>query len=167
MRISNPSARPPRRRAFVGTILAVLVATAGCDKDTPTAGATSTPPASASASSTPSAPPATAGASDYCALATKILIESGLMVNGRIISAHEETMDNLKAMVNLTLPVKDQLLSLVPANIRPAMMVTLQYFQALKDSDFSTSTPVPAGFVAANKAVNNYGEAACGFSFRP
>jgi hypothetical protein len=77
----------------------------------------------------------------------------------------EETMDNLKAVVNLSLAAKDQLLSALPADIRPALTVELQYFQALKDSDFASTTPVPAGFDAAMKTVNDYGAATCGFDF--
>ena len=158
---------PTVRVKVLGVILAAVAATglAGCDRSTPTAAPTPAPSMS-QASPTPSDPtPAATGASDYCALATKILIESGLMVNNRIISPLEETLDNLKAVVNLTLAVKDQLLADLPANVRSALLVELQYFQALKDHDFSNSTPVPAGFDAAMKTVNAYGAANCGFDF--
>jgi hypothetical protein len=87
------------------------------------------------------------------------------MVNNRIISPLEETLDNLKAVVNLTLAAKDQLLAGLPTNVRPALLVELQYFQSLKDHDFSSSTPAPAGLDAAIKKVNAYGEATCGFTF--
>ena len=35
----------------------------------------------------------------------------------------------------------------------------------LKDSNFDGTVPPPAGFEAANKTVNDYGMAACGFVF--
>jgi hypothetical protein len=158
---------PAARVKLLSAILAVVAATglAGCDKPAPTAASTLAPPTS-QASPTPSGPPpAATGASDYCALAIKILTESGLMVNNRIISPLEETLDNLKAVVNLTLAAKDLLLAGLPANVRPALLVELQYFQSLKDHDFSSSTPAPAGLDAAIKTVNAYGAATCGFTF--
>src|SRR6185437_11088076 len=100
-----------------------------------------------------------------CAMATKILTESGLMVNGKVIPLQKETLDNFKAVVRLTLAAKDQLPASLPANVKAAYVVALQYFQALQDHDFSSSTPVPAGFVEANKTINAYGTATCGFDF--
>jgi hypothetical protein len=87
------------------------------------------------------------------------------MVNNQIISPLEETLDQVKAVVNLTLAAKDQLVAFpLPANVRSALMVELQYFQALKDSDFSSSTPTPAGLNEALNTVNAYGAATCGFT---
>jgi hypothetical protein len=150
---------PHSRAMLLGVALALAATvTVGCDPSTPNNGATSTPPTSA--------PPSVPGdPSDYCALATQILIGSGLMVDGRIITAQEETMDNLKALTDLTLAAKDQLLALIADDVRPALTVELQYFQNLKDHDFSTSTPVPAGLDEAVGRVNAYGKAACGFDF--
>lgn len=87
------------------------------------------------------------------------------MVNNQIISPMKETMDQLKAVVKLSLAAKDQLVTGLPANVRSALMVELQYFQALEDSDFSSSTPAPAGLDEAIKTVNEYGAATCGFTF--
>jgi len=158
---------PTVRVKLLGAMLATVAVTglAGCDRSTPTVAPTPAPPTSQASPSPSGPPPAATGASDYCALATKILTESGLMVNNKIISPLEETMDNLKAVVNLTLAAKDQLLAGLPANVRSALLVELQYFQALKDHDFSNSTPVPAGFDNAMKTVNAYGAATCGFDF--
>jgi hypothetical protein len=158
---------PTVRVKLVGLMLAAAAAIglAGCDRSTPAAAPTPAAPTSIASPPPSGPPPAATGASDYCALATKILTESGLMVNGRIISAREETLDNLKAVVNLSLAAKDQLLAGLPANVRSALLVELQYFQALKDHDFSSSTPVPAGFDGALKTVNGYGAATCGFTF--
>ncbi len=72
-----------------------------------------------------------------------------------------------KAVVNLTLAAKDQPVAGLPGNVRSALMVELQYFQALKDSDFSSSTPAPAGLNEALNTVNAYGAATCGFALEP
>ncbi len=69
-----------------------------------------------------------------------------------------------KAVVNLSLAAKDQLATGLPDNVRAAFVVEMQYFQLLKDSNFSGTYP-PAGFVAANKTVNDYGVSVCGFVF--
>ena len=162
----NPIMGMPRLRPIIALLVGLAVTgAAGCTKDTPSTGPTPGP--AAAVSSTPSAPPpAATGASDYCALATKLLNESGLMVNNQIISPLEETLDQVKAVVNLTLAAKDQLTALLPANVRSALMVELQYFQALKDSDFSSSTPMPAGLKEALNTVNAYGAATCGFTLK-
>jgi len=87
------------------------------------------------------------------------------MINKHFIPLQNETLDMFKAVVNLTLAAKDQLPSTLPANIKAAFQVELQYFQALKDSNFDSTAAPPAGFVAANKTVNDYGVSACGFVF--
>ena len=60
---------------------------------------------------------------------------------------------------------EEQLAASLPNDIRPAFVIEMQYFQMLKDSDFSGTVPPPAGFDAANKAVNDFGVAHCGFVF--
>jgi hypothetical protein len=158
---------PTVRAKLLAVVLVAVAVTglAGCDRSTPTVAPTPAPPTSQASPSPSGPPPAATGATDYSALATKIQIESGLMVNNQIISPLEETLDNLKAVVNLTLAAKDQLLAGLPADVRSALLVELQYFQALKDHDFSSSTPMPAGLDAAMKTVNAYGAATCGFTF--
>jgi hypothetical protein len=158
---------PTVRVKLLSVILTAVTAigAAGCDPDVPVAGSTSGPPMS-SASPTPSVPPpAATTSSDYCALATKIANESGLMVGKQWISPQKETLDQFKAVVNLSLAAKDQLLAALPANVRSALVVELQYFQALRDHDFSSSTPVPAGLQAAVDTVDAYGVATCGFTY--
>jgi hypothetical protein len=142
------------RMMLLGAILVAVTATVGCAPSTPSSGSTPTPPTSV-----------TGDPSDYCALATEILIGSGLMVDGRIITAQEETMENLQALTHLTLASKDQLLAAISADVRAALAVEIEYFQNLKDHDFSTSTPVPPGLDEAVAAVNAYGKAECGFDF--
>ena len=163
MRIFHLAARP----LVIVAVLVGLVAT-GCDKDAPaptTHGANGTEQAS-TASSTSAPLPASAGtATDYCTLAERIGIESGLMVNKHYISPLKETLDQLKALVNLSLAAKDQPVTGLPQDVRSAVLVQLQYFQALKDSDFSGTTPKPAGYDAAEKTVNDYLVSACGFTF--
>jgi hypothetical protein len=53
----------------------------------------------------------------------------------------------------------------LPADVRAAAEVELNYFQALKDHDFSTETPVPAGLNDAVKTLNAYQVAQCGVTF--
>jgi hypothetical protein len=149
-------------------IVAVLtgVVAAGCKQDTPTpAAGGSTQASSTQTSSTPPPTAATGKSTDYCTLAEKIATESGVMVNKHFIPLQNETLDMFKAVVNLTLAAKDQLPSTLPANIKAAFQVELQYFQALKDSNFDRTTALPAGFVAANKTINDFGVSACGFVF--
>jgi hypothetical protein len=163
MRISRISARP----LVIVAVLAGLVAT-GCGPDTPaptTDGANGTAQASTAPSTTAPLPASTGNATDYCTLAEKIGIESGMMVNKHYISPLKETLDQLKALVNLSLAAKDQPVTGLPPDVRSAVLVQLQYFQALKDSDFSGTTPKPAGYDAAEKTVNDYLVSACGFTF--
>ena len=144
-------------------IVAVLTSliTTGCDKSTPAPTPTTSVPA---AGPTTAPPPATAGNStDYCTLAERIGTESGIMTNKHFVSPQKETLDMLKAVVTLSLAAKDQLAASLPDNIRPAFIVAMQYFQMLKDSNY-TAAP-PAGFAAANQAVNDYGVSTCGFVF--
>ena len=164
MRISRISARP----LVIVAVLAGLVAT-GCGTDTPAPttpdAANGTARAATAPSTTAPLPASTGKATDYCTLAEKIGIESGLMVNKHYISPLKETLDQLKALVNLSLAAKDQPVTGLPQDVRSAVLVQLQYFQALKDSDFSGTTPKPAGYDAAEKTVNDYLVSACGFTF--
>jgi hypothetical protein len=143
-------------------VAALALVAAGCDKTTPPA-----PPTTSGSTQTSTQPPPTAAANttDYCTLAERISTESGVMVNKHFIPLRTETLDMFKAVVNLTLAVKDQLAASVPDDIRPAFAVVLPYFQALKDANFASNVPPPAGFVDANKAINDYGVAHCGFVF--
>lgn len=151
---------------LIVAVLTGVVAT-GCDKKTPTTPPTtggSTPASAATATTAP--PPAAAGNStDYCALAEKIGAESGIMVNKHFVAPLKETLDMLKAAVNLSLAAKDQLAASLPANIRPSFLIEMQYFQMLKDSDFNGTVPPPAGFDAANTTLHEYGMSACGFVY--
>ena len=152
---------PPRWPLLVVAVLTGLVP-AGCAKDVPTPGqggsaSVSAPP--------PTTPPtlAAGGNTDYCAVAERIGTQSGVMVNKHFIPLEKETLDMLKAVVTLSLAAKDQLAAGLPDNVRAAFLVTIQYFQMLQDSNYSAAPP--AGFVAANKTVNDYGVSACGFVF--
>jgi len=152
----------PRRWPLLLVAALALVA-AGCDKTIPPA-----PPTAGGSAQTSAATPTTApapAAADYCTLAERISTESGVMVNKHFIPLRTETLDMFKAIVNLTLAVKDQLAASVPDDIRAAFAVALPYFQALKDANFASNVPPPAGFVDANKAINDYGVAHCGFVF--
>jgi hypothetical protein len=156
---------PQRWPLLIVGVLSCLVATS-CAKttaaSTPEAGGTAT----ASAVTPTGPPPAAAGNStDYCALAEKIGTASGIMTNKHFVSPLKETLDMLKAVVNLSLAAKDQLATSLPANIKAAFQIEMQYFQALKDSNFDGTAAPPAGFDAANKTVNDYGVATCGFVF--
>jgi hypothetical protein len=163
MAFSRVSQRWP---LLIVAVLTTLVAT-GCVKDTPTttpeAGGSAA--ASAATPTTPPAPSATGNPTDYCTLAERIGVQSGMMTNKHYISPLKETLDQLKALVNLSLAAKDQPVTGLPDNVRAAVLVQLQYFQALKDSDFSGTTAKPAGYDAAEKTVNDYLVSACGFTF--
>jgi hypothetical protein len=65
-------------------------------------------------------------------------------------------------MVDLSLAQKDQLLAALPPDIRSAFVTALQYYQVLKDSNYTSTAPPPT---AAINTVNAYGEATCGFNF--
>jgi hypothetical protein len=93
----------------------------------------------------------------------KIATDSGVMVNKHYVPPNQETLDQLKYLVNASLAARAQLAAGVPPDIRAAFEVEMQYFQALKDSDFSAAPP--AGFEAANKKVNDYQVSACGVTF--
>jgi hypothetical protein len=149
------------------TLLIVAVLTGAvvtsCAKSTP---GVTTPPGtggSTVASSTTAPPPPSANPTSYCALAEAIGTQSGVMVNKHFIPLSKETLDMFKAIVTLSLAAKDQLAAALPANMQSALQVEMQYFQALKDSNYSAAPP--AGFVAANNTINQYGETACGFVF--
>ncbi len=150
-------------------LLAALAATgvAGCGKSTPSAGPT--PGGSASEAGSPPAPttpPApVAAAGDWCALVIQIGTDSGMLVNKHYVSPQQETLDQLKALVNASLAAGDKLLTGVPDDVRAALVVVKQYFQALKDSNFAGTTPPPPGFAAANELVNQYQVSACGLTF--
>ena len=153
----------PRRWPLLIVAGLTVLVTTGCDKNAP-----ATPPTAGGSAQTSAATPTTAPApvaADYCTLAERIGTQSGVMVNKHFIPLRTETLDMFKAIVNLTLAVKDQLPAGLPDNIRAALAVVLQYFQALKDTNFDSTTPLPAGFVDANKTVNDYGVATCGFVF--
>ncbi len=147
---------------FIVAVLTGAVVT-GCAKSSP--GATSTPQANGStvASSTTVPPLPSGNATGYCALAEAISTQSGVMVNKHFIPLSKETLDMFKSVVTLSLAAKDQMQAALPNNLQPDFQVVIDYFQALKDSNYSA--PPPAGFVAANKTMNEYGETACGFVF--
>lgn len=155
---------PQRWPLLIVAVLTGLVAT-GCTKDTPTTtpAEAGSAPATAAASATPPPPATTGTPNDYCTLAEQIGAESGIMVNKHFVPPRSETLDMFKAVVNLSLAAKDQLTTSLPDNIRAALLVELQYFQLLKDSNYSAAPP--AGFQAANKTVNDYGTSVCGFVF--
>jgi hypothetical protein len=144
-------------------VIALLVglavtAAVGCTKDTPTAG-----PTPAGTAQTP--PPSVSTAGDFCTLAIKIATDSGMMVNKHYVPQQQETLDMFKAVVIASLAAQSQLEAGLPPDVLADVKIVMQYFQALKDSDFSNSTPVPAGFVEANKRVNQYQVDVCGVTF--
>ncbi len=155
------------------TLTVVLVALAatglvGCSKaadDGPGPGGTPSSNASASLGSIPSTVPVTGGSDDWCAVLIKAATDVGYMVNKHVLPPDKITFDMLKAYAPVALALRDQLLTGVPANIKAALEVTLQYFQALKDNNYSQDTPIPAGLVAASNTVNAYETARCGIVF--
>jgi hypothetical protein len=155
---------------MVGALLAGLAvaAMAGCAKEASTA--TPPDPTTTTAAAQPAAQPSPTPAdpapgSTPCALMIKIATDSGLMVNKHYISPLKETLDQLKAAINASLPVRDQLLTGLPPDVRAAAEVQFSYFQALKDHDFATDTPVPAGLAEATRTFNAYQVATCGVTF--
>jgi hypothetical protein len=151
-------------------VIALLVglavtAAVGCTKDTPTAGPTPAGTAQASPEQTPPPSVSTAGAGDFCTLAIKIATDSGMMVNKHYVPQQQETLDMFKAVVIASLAAQSQMEAGLPPDVLADVKIVMQYFQALKDSDFSNSTPVPAGFVEANKRVNQYQVDVCGVTF--
>jgi hypothetical protein len=148
-------------------IVAVLTSliTTGCTKDATTPVASGSASVEAAAPTTAPPPTAAGNSTDYCTLAERIATQSGVMTNKHFIPLQQETLDMFKAIVNLSLAAKDQLTSGLPDNLRPAFTLEMQYFQALKDGNFDGTIPPPAGFVEANKAINDYGVSACGFVF--
>ena len=151
-------------------VIALLVglavtAAVGCTKDTPAAGPT--PNGAAQTSPAQTTPPSvsTVGTGDFCTLAIKIATDSGVMVNKHYVPQPMETLDMFKSVVIASLAVQSQLEAGLPPDVLADFKIVMQYFQALKDNDFSNSTPVPAGFVAANKRVNQYQVDVCGVTF--
>jgi len=148
------------QRSLLVVIAAAALTVSGCTKDAPAA-----PPTGGAAQSSTAPPtiPAQPGGTDYCALAESIATQSGIMANKHFVSPLKETREMLEAVVTLSLAAKDQLGAALPDNVKPAFLIEMQYFQMLKDSNY-TAAP-PAGFDAANKTVNDYGVATCGFVF--
>jgi len=151
-------------------VIALLVglavtAAVGCTKDTPAAGPT--PTGAAQTSPAQSTPPSvsTVGTGDFCTLAIKIATDSGMMVNKHYVPLPMETLDMFKSVVIGSLAVQSQMETGLPPDVLADFKTVMQYFQALKDNDFSDSTPVPAGFVAANKRMNQYQVDVCGVTF--
>jgi hypothetical protein len=163
MRISH------RRR--LGLAILVLLAVSGAVGCTTAAGPSpgTTDVATSTAASMPPPttppPPVVGDATDFCALALQIGHESGIMVGTHYISPLKETVDQLKAVVNLSLAARDRLIVSLPDDLRAALMIELQYFQALKDNNFSGTVAPPPGFEAANKTLNDYQVSVCGFTF--
>jgi hypothetical protein len=145
-------------------VLAGLLQT-GCDKDTPvtTSGGGGSASASAPPPTTPPPPATGEKSTDYCVVAERIGTQSGIMVNKHFVSPLKETREMLEGVVTLSLAAQDELIAGLPDNIRAALREELRYFQMLKDSNYTASPP--AGFEAANKIVNDYGVATCGFVF--
>ena len=156
-------------------VLATALAVAGCTsaKSPTSSGGPTNAPASTNApaganTSTPTTtappPPANQGG-DWCALAAKIGHDSGMLVGTHYVKPQDETIDQLKALVNESLANRDALLTGVPADVHAALLVEGEYFQALHDHDFSASTPTPAGLTQALAVVNKYQTDHCGFVF--
>jgi len=151
-------------------VIALLVglavtAAVGCTKDIPGPGPT--PNGAAQTSPAQTTPPSvsTVGTGDFCTLAIKIATDSGMMVNKHYVPLSMETLDMFKSVVIGSLAVQSQMEAGLPPDVLADVKIVMQYFQALKDNDFSDSTPVPAGFVAANKRVNQYQVDVCGVTF--
>ena len=110
------------------TLFATLAGTGvtGCGKSTPSA--IPTPGATVSAAGSPPAAPTTppapaAVAGDWCTLAIRIGTDSGMLVNKHYISPLDETLDQFKAVVNMSLAAGDQLLTGIPDDVRAALVV--------------------------------------------
>jgi len=152
-------------------VLAAVLAVAGCTsaKSAASGGDPTTGPAATATSATTPAtttPPAPTGkGGDWCALAAKIGHDSGMLVGNHYINPLNETLDQLKALVNESLANQDALLTGVPPDVHAALLVEGDYFKALHDHDFSSSTPVPAGLTDALAVVNKYQTDVCGFVF--
>ncbi len=87
-----------------------------------------------------------------------------MMTNKHIISPLKETLDQFKALVDLSLAARDQL-GAAPSQIKSDVDIQLQYFQALKDHNYANDTPLPAGFAEANARINQYQADVCGFVY--
>jgi hypothetical protein len=158
----------------LGLAIVVILAASGpggCSTAVPAAGPSpGTTDVAASASSTRALtptppPPAASDVTNFCALALQIGHESGIMVGTHYVSPLKETVDQFKALVNLSLAARDRLIVGLPDDVRAALIIELQYFQALKDNHFSSTVPPPPGFEAANKTLNDYQVSVCGFTF--
>src|SRR5690242_9276347 len=97
-----------RTLATVGVLAALAVTVlAGCKKSDQASGGT--PPgtiattSAAAAAATPTGGTSGGGSGDWCALAERIGNEAGVMVNKHFIPLQKETLDMLKAVVNLSL----------------------------------------------------------------
>jgi hypothetical protein len=126
----------------------------------PSAPATTTPGPTASPTSSPVV---SASASvDFCALEEQIGIQSGTMQNKHFVSAQKETLEQLKALVTVSLARRADQEAAVPAPIKPAFVQVMNYFQYIADSNFQPTQATPE---AAFNTVNAYLESACGFIY--
>jgi hypothetical protein len=154
-------------RYAIGVLVALaFAALAGCDTSPAASGSTPGSAATTSAATPSAAPPSGSsgsGSGDWCALAERIAVQSGIMVNKHFVSPQQETRDMLKAVISLSLANRDALLVGLPGDVRAALVVELQYYQALQDSNFAS--PPPADWKAAHAIVVKYEVEKCGFVY--
>lgn len=152
-------------------LVAPMLALAGCwpfsssnsNQGTPTTPATvaATPPATTAASPTPVA---TGG--DYCSEVIRVNTENGTMVGKSQISVDKWTSAQIKAIVDFTVAHSAEILAISPPELKAAMTVDLQWWQAVKDANYNTSAAkVPAGFPEAVAQISNYQHTTCGINF--
>jgi hypothetical protein len=163
-----------RMPATISVLAALALAVlASCDKSPGTAGTASAgnPPGvtATTSAATPSATTTTTssstGSGDWCALAERISTQSGVMRNKHFIPLEQETLDMFKAVVSLSLANRDALLAGLPDDVTAAVKTELQYYQALHDSNFSSTAPLRAGWKAAHTRVVKYQVEQCGFVY--
>jgi hypothetical protein len=144
-------------------VLAAVLAVTGCTA-TSARSAGGPPPApgtSAAVTTAAAAPPA----GDFCALTKQVNNQIGVMVGDHYISPLKETLDQLKAATEAYLAHSAEFLAAVPDDLRPSLLIEGQYFRALKDNNYATTTPLPDGFRTAIDKLNAYQAGTCGFVF--
>jgi len=127
---------------------------------TPAVTQAATPPATGAASPTPAA------SGDYCAELIRVNTENGTMVAKNQISVDKWTPAQVKAIVDFTVAHSAEILAISPQEIKAAMTVDLQWWQAVKDANYNMSAAkVPPGFSDAVAQISTYQHNVCGINF--
>lgn len=162
-------------RRTVIVLAALAAALAGCSKAAPPgagggnvagpggAGATATTAAPATTAPPAGTTPPLAGGTDYCGVVIAENTKWGTLKDGKFSSMGAWTPAQLHGLIGDALAGRDQFIALAPPEIRDAVRMEMDFFQAVADNGYRVAgTPIPAGFPQAAIAITDYQHQHCG-----